>query len=1217
MGRPQSAAFALLLMLLLGPMAAVIPSGVVALREPTLPMNSGGAAVSIDEVPTWRVGDTWTYETGFDVATLIANAGVSASVSALTGDTEMTVDAIGLRTLNDQAGTSVVGYTLDIYGEFTSGNSGATLQGTTGRLDITYSGTEVFRASDMASITSEFDLLVEFAPFNLGFLSFEVADLTFSTTYDPAQESRDHPVRTGDNWSHAYTAETTVSGSSDFFDPSAFDTTTEENTTWAVTGTGAPAAQDGYSVSYSGCSNSWKINRWNTTGTPTGFEWYCPAVRGPAWIRVQQSAGFQIDWTLKSYEPAASYGVSSTSDPGERCTELVLSTPYPAYLPSSTVDLTVEYVVTPAAASACSSADLQRYGTAYTEYLAGGSTGSLNFNTSSSAGTTESRWSAINCCTYTVPETTDGSPANDDHSSDGIVVFDSQNGVVGVRTVVVDLNIVGVDLLPLRDGVLVDRTRDGIVTRLGPGDVLGGIVGDRLEMTVPIANRGILDVTGTTAIATGTWNGSQSSGPGTALPPIGGYGQTTLTVTFDLTQADRGLADPAVKVQTDAAAAGASDANASNDVLWIPVFVGTLPTADLLLDQGKYTAEAVMLNASGSFDEDGGSVTCFFAIQTPDGMLYDVESEDCTLTYTWDDDGLWDISVLVVDEEGDTATATGIVEVLNRPPSVNITGPTEVEARSGVTVEVTDAFDPDTVSPPALAIEYAWSGVTCDEGPSTKRCTFAPSDEGVATAILTATDDDGDSTVVQHNVTSTNIAPSLDAVRFLLNGTEIPPEDGWVVDEDQTVNLIVNADDTPSDLASLAVLWDLSDLVDEAEEGTVGPVSTIEASWPVEGVHRVEVVAIDNDGVRSSVRAIDVTVRNVPPTIDGLDPTVAVYEDDVLRLGVNVDDTPSDLLNLSVCWDLNALLDIDNDGDARNDCEVEGVTLETVWSTQGMRTVTAMVIDDDGASASISTNVTVVNLRPTAAITTEANLSAMVEGDEVNLSSATSLDSLSDLISLRPFWDVPDELLATGTDQTVLNLRALPVGTWTVNLTMTDDDGASHTVMVSITVAEAPPSNLFARAVDTVGFLPTVVIGVLLVVIAGLGAALFLGGRGGSSVVDKSTSIWDQATFEAPPPLAAVAPAPAFAVPPQPAPAPLGAPQAPLPAAQPAPVDSFAPVVEPPVNTGPPLPASGLPAGWTMEQWSFYGERWLETQAPVTPTLAQNELADLLDDLDL
>ena len=34
-------------------------------------------------------------------------------------------------------------------------------------------------------------------------------------------------------------------------------------------------------------------------------------------------------------------------------------------------------------------------------------------------------------------------------------------------------------------------------------------------------------------------------------------------------------------------------------------------------------------------------------------------------------------------------------------------------------------------------------------------------------------------------------------------------------------------------------------------------------------------------------------------------------------------------------------------------------------------------------------------------------------------------------------------------------------------------------------------------------------------------------------------------------------------------------------------------VSQPPTSTGPPLPSTGLPDGWTMEQWNAYGDMWL------------------------
>ena len=64
-------------------------------------------------------------------------------------------------------------------------------------------------------------------------------------------------------------------------------------------------------------------------------------------------------------------------------------------------------------------------------------------------------------------------------------------------------------------------------------------------------------------------------------------------------------------------------------------------------------------------------------------------------------------------------------------------------------------------------------------------------------------------------------------------------------------------------------------------------------------------------------------------------------------------------------------------------------------------------------------------------------------------------------------------------------------------------------------------------------------------------------------------------------------------------------------ATQAAPTDAYASPVEAPapVNTGPPLPATGLPEGWNMEQWNYYGAQWLEANqpapAPVQPIVSQ------------
>jgi hypothetical protein len=53
------------------------------------------------------------------------------------------------------------------------------------------------------------------------------------------------------------------------------------------------------------------------------------------------------------------------------------------------------------------------------------------------------------------------------------------------------------------------------------------------------------------------------------------------------------------------------------------------------------------------------------------------------------------------------------------------------------------------------------------------------------------------------------------------------------------------------------------------------------------------------------------------------------------------------------------------------------------------------------------------------------------------------------------------------------------------------------------------------------------------------------------------------------------------------------------PAPQPAPLPIAKPAAAPAAEsfTGPSVPAGGLPAGWTMQQWQHYGEEWLKKQA--------------------
>ena len=138
MNRFGPVVFGLIFLMLAAPLSGMVSHHTNALSERNV-QSAEGWNKEID-VPTWRIGDEWVYETKFDVAQLIAQANVSASLNTLTGDTTYTVEDILFVTLN---GTQTLVYKLVIDGDFTSGNNGATLEGVTGRLNIGYEGEDL------------------------------------------------------------------------------------------------------------------------------------------------------------------------------------------------------------------------------------------------------------------------------------------------------------------------------------------------------------------------------------------------------------------------------------------------------------------------------------------------------------------------------------------------------------------------------------------------------------------------------------------------------------------------------------------------------------------------------------------------------------------------------------------------------------------------------------------------------------------------------------------------------------------------------------------------------------------------------------------------------------------------------------------------------------------------------------------------------------------
>lgn len=1170
-------------------------------------IESSSKSTTAAEIASWRIGDKWTFETQFDVAQLIAQANVSATLNTLTGDTVYEVEDIFFITLD---GVQTLAYKLKIDGDFSSGNSGATLEGTTGRLEIGYSGEDIIRVRDQAVINSEFELDVDFAPFNLGFLSQNIGVINFDTYYDPPKERYDFPLRTGDQWYMPFMSGTSVSGSSDFFDPSDFDTNGAENNSWQVTTDGIPT-EDGLNIKYEGCDESYKVNEWNATGVSSGFNWYCPAVRFNSWIRISNAAGFTIDWLLKDYEPVDSFGVNKRTTPGDRNVDIEVTTQFVATLPDSISEVYGFYAVAPNNTPEVNKNLQLRYEMAGTL---------LNPITDSNGKIEES----IN-----VSNVQDDTIASDDYTSNGVIVWDPVQKIIGVATIVIDLSVVGIDLVAQEDSIIVTRTRGGEVATLSKSIGYNALPGDLLSFSLPAQNRGVLTSPSTEmeVIVPGGEAIRQ------AVPAIDAYSEQRIDVDWTVPEgATIGSQSLTFTVDPDQLVAG--DANRSNNQASVDIFIGRTPNGSIIIESGKYSFEDVFIDARASFDPDGGDVECRFEIESRAGLIDIITTPDCAMTWNWTDGGAWELTTIVTDDELDSTTLVNYVTVLNRAPYMNLTHPTEIPVETQITIDATDSGDIDTISPSGQQVSISWPDLNCQEGLTQPTCTFTPMEEGPIEIKAIATDDDGAQTEINSSLNVLNIAPEVGEIEVWIAGVNTPFDTNgtWILEEDQTVILRAQGSDSLNDRDQLILNWNLSDIMPDLTVSTDGSASDVATSWPTTGQHVISVRAVDDDGVSSEPSLAMVTIENVAPTItaqtnfldainriDGL----PVFENDVVVFDVTGSDTASDMDTLEICWDIDGTTDSDLDGTMNNDCDVEGDHLETMWDSSGYRTITAWVMDDDGEKASLSAVVKVMNRIPTALISYEnGSLDNLVEGDTLNITAFGTLDTESDLLDMLYVWDYEWEdtnldgeglgdVDSTGIS---ISIEDLPAGTWTITLTVTDDDLATSTKTMIISVEEKPAEGILEEFSEAIGVSQTMSIVIILLVAIVLVLASFLAVTRRSPSEDlletaASSKMWDSAslpTYESP------AEVPAFEQAAQPS----------QPVAQP----SFE---QPPqANQGPPLPAGGLPHGWTMEQWAYYGDQYVAANQPpapvaqptpsMTPTNQEpTSLSSLLDDLDL
>lgn len=463
------------------------------------------------------------------------------------------------------------------------------------------------------------------------------------------------------------------------------------------------------------------------------------------------------------------------------------------------------------------------------------------------------------------------------------------------------------------------------------------------------------------------------------------------------------------------------DASASDTVL-ITV-LNLPPTVDAGPDQVENEGVAVTFNAT--YTDPGSLDTHTVSINWGDGTIEDRAIEGGTFdgTHTYFEQAVYTVTVTVEDDDGAQSTDTFEVNIGNSAPVVD--PGTDLTVVEGDTVTFDGSFSDTGDETSAHTVEWSFGDGATAEGTLTP--THVYGDNDTYTVTLTVTDDDGDSASNTMIVTVQNAPPVVDA------GPDHVDNEGNPITFTATYS-----DPGTLDTHTATVDWG-NGTVEEfsVDSGTFS--STY--AYVYKGDYTVTVTVTDDDGDAASDTFL-VTVENSPPVAEA-GPDQTVNEGDSVAFAGSYTDIGGDIITHSFAW-------LFGDGQSAQG----SLTPTNVYGDNDEYTVTFIVTDDEGDQGTDTLVVMVQNIPPVVDAGPDIISN---EGEPLTFTATYSDPGTLDTHRATVDWgdgNSEEYPISGGTfDGTHTYLYK---GTYTVNVTVTDDDGAQDSDTFQATIGRVP-----------------------------------------------------------------------------------------------------------------------------------------------------------------